>query len=163
MFFPNSMHAELSFLLLHWLTWFSSGIGYFKCDYPDHFKSRYIVQVAFSISWPLVCSESVTLQSPIKTFLTYDLHCIFFTFSLLLINYFYPLSVLSGKCCQGWYLDQSDKKGFDPACTNCICHPSKFSSLLPSPSNLITRKPPVTPSRIPFLFYECALQKSDKI
>jgi len=112
--------------------------------------------------WALLFySEAGTLQPTIKISLIYDLRYLCVSFSLLLINYHYPLSVLCEKCCQGRYLDFSGKRDFNFACTTSVYLPSSFWNLLPSSYHLITRKLPVTPSRIEcsFVLHEPALQK----
>lgn len=111
------------------LTWFSFGIGYFKCDYPDHVKPIHIVHTVFS-SWLLCYSESLTLQPPLSKSLSRTT-CIF---SLSVFPYCSEINTivlasLCGKRCQGRFLGHSGKRGFEPAHTHCIHHPSAFWSL----------------------------------
>lgn len=114
--------------------------------------------------WALLFySETRTLQSKklyYQNLSIYDLCYLFVSFSLLLMNYHYPPSVLCEKCCQGRYLDFSGKRDFNFACMS-VYFPSSFWNMLPSPYNHITRKLPVTPSRIEcsFVFHERTLQK----
>lgn len=112
-------------LLIELLIRFSFRIGCF-----DTYSSESFLHLLTSMLFWVSSSST-----PLSKSVTYDLHFYLSSFSLWSSIDIILLAIPFWKHCQGQFLNLSDNRGSDLACTRCIRYPSAFCSLLPRPVN----------------------------